>query len=95
MGLGGFLAARTDAEHFESELKREHFEVENLRDREATEVEDILGTYGLTGTALKSLTEAITANRERWIEVMMRFELGLEKPDPRRALISALTIGLA
>jgi vacuolar iron transporter family protein len=95
MGLGGFLAARTDAQHFESELKRERFEVENLRDREVTEVEDILGTYGLTGTALKSLTEAITANRERWIEFMMRFELGLEKPDPRRALTSALTIGLA
>ena len=95
MGLGGFLAAKTDAEHFASETAREHSEVERLRDREVREVEDIFRGYGLAGDPLSAVTKAITADRNRWVEFMMRFELGLEKPDPRRALTSAVTIGLA
>lgn len=95
MGLGGFLAARTDAEHYASEVSRESHEIDALRDREVKEVEDILKGYGLDGEPLSSVVSAITADRTRWIDFMMRFELGLEKPDPRRALVSALTIGLA
>ena len=95
MGLGGFLAARTDAEHYASEVARERSEVEHLREREVREVEDILSAYGLKGDPLKSVVCAITTDREHWVDFMMRFELGLEKPDPRRALTSALTIGTA
>jgi vacuolar iron transporter family protein len=95
MGLGGYLAARTDIEHFASETAREEFEIEKMRDREVQEVEGILRGYGLEGEPLKTVVGAITADRGRWIEFMMRFELGLEKPDPRRALYSALTIGSA
>ena len=95
MGLGGYLAARTDAEHFASEVARERDEIERLRDREVREVEDILAGFGLKGETLNSVVAAITTDRERWVDFMMRFELGLEKPDPRRALTSALTIGLA
>lgn len=95
MGLGGFLAARTDAEHYASERRRESQEIDTLREREIHEVEGILREYGLDGAPLQSVVAAISADRERWIEFMMRFELGLERPEPRRALISAVTIGTA
>jgi VIT1/CCC1 family predicted Fe2+/Mn2+ transporter len=93
MGLGGYLAARTDAEHYASEVAREGHEVDHLRDREVHEVEGILRGYGLEGEPLRTVVVAITADRQRWIDFMMRFELGIEKPDPKRALTSALTIG--
>ncbi|RTL62101.1 MAG: iron transporter [Hyphomicrobiales bacterium] len=93
MGLGGYLAARTDVEHFDSEVAREGHEIDTLREREVHEVEAIFKEYGLSGQALSSVVEAITSDRKRWIEFMMRFELGLERPDPRRAPISAFTIG--
>lgn len=95
MGLGGFLAARTDAEHYTSELAREYDEVERLRGREIQEVESVFKDYGLEGAALQSVVAALTANKDRWVDFMMRFELGLEKPNPKRAVISALTIGSA
>jgi predicted membrane protein (TIGR00267 family) len=93
MGLGGFLAAKTDTEHYASEVSRESYEIDHLREREVQEVKDILKGYGLEGEPLNAVVGAITADRAHWIDFMMRFELGLEKPDPRRALISALTIG--
>ncbi len=93
MGLGGFLAAKTDAEHYASEVAREGYEIDHLRDREVHEVEDILKSYGLAGDPLRLVVESITSDRARWIDLMMRFQLGLEKPDPQRALTSALTIG--
>lgn len=92
MGLGGFLAARTDAEHFASERARENWEIDHLREKETEEVEDIFRGYGLEDEALATVVKAITAERGRWIDFMMRFELGLEQPDPRRAPVSALTI---
>lgn len=88
MGLGGYLAARTDVEHFDSEVAREGHEIDTLREREVHEVEAIFKEYGLSGQALSSVVEAITSDRKRWIEFMMRFELGLERPDPRRAPIA-------
>jgi VIT1/CCC1 family predicted Fe2+/Mn2+ transporter len=93
MGLGGYLAARTDAEHYAAEEQREHHEIEHLREREIDEVEQIFREYGLEGDALKSVVGAVASNRQRWVDFMMRFELGLERPDPKRAPISAATIG--
>ena len=93
MGLGGYLAARTDAEHYESEVAREAQEIDLLREREVREIEGILKGYGLEGEPLRTVAVAITADKGRWIDFMMRFELGLERPDPKRALTSALTIG--
>jgi len=95
MGLGGYLAGKTDIEHYESELKREVSEIKHLREHEISEVEEILSEYGLKGNTLKSVVKSITSNRERWIKFMMKFELNLERPDPKRALISATTISLA
>ena len=93
MGLGGYLAARTDVEHYESEVAREAQEIDLLREREVREIEGILKGYGLEGEPLRTVAVAITADKGRWIDFMMRFELGLERPDPKRALTSALTIG--
>jgi len=93
MGLGGYLAARSDIEHYDSEAAREDYEIEHLRGRETEEVETIFKDYGLSGPNLAAVVNAITSDRKRWIDFMMRFELGLERPDPRRAPISALTIG--
>jgi VIT1/CCC1 family predicted Fe2+/Mn2+ transporter len=92
MGLGGYLAARTDAEHYASEQAREGWEIDNLRDKEVREVTDIFRDYGLTGETLATVVGALTADRKRWLDFMMRFELGLEAPDPKRAPISAGTI---
>jgi VIT1/CCC1 family predicted Fe2+/Mn2+ transporter len=95
MGLGGFLAARGDIEHYASEERREESEIVNLRDRELDEVREIFGGYGLAGATLESVVVAIAAEPKRWTDFMMRFELGLERPDPKRAPISAVTIGLS
>ena len=92
MGLGGYLAARTDQEHYQSEERREFGELDSLRDREVQEVEAIFKGYGLDGEGLRHAVDAITSDRQRWVDFMMRFELGLERPDPARAPISAATI---
>jgi VIT1/CCC1 family predicted Fe2+/Mn2+ transporter len=93
MGLGGYLAARTDAQHYEAELTRERIEVQQLPHKEVAEVEGVFKEYGLEGDALRTVVDAITSKPDRWIEFMMRFELGLERPDPGRAATSAMTIG--
>jgi VIT1/CCC1 family predicted Fe2+/Mn2+ transporter len=92
MGLGGYLAARTDAEHYGSERARENWEIDNLRDKEVQEVTEIFQGYGLKGNELDTVVAAVASDRQRWLDFMMRFELGLEKPDPKRAPISAGTI---
>lgn len=95
MGLGGYLAARTDSEHYASERAREGLEIDTLRAREINEVQEIFRSYGLTGEALSTVTSAVTSDRERWVDFMMRFELGLDKPDPARAPVSAATIAVS
>jgi vacuolar iron transporter family protein len=95
MGLGGYLAARTDQEHYLSEERREYQEIQQLRDVELGEVASIFRGYGLEGPALDQVTNAIAADPKRWVDFMMRFELGLERPNPRRAPISALTIAVS
>lgn len=92
MGLGGYLAARTDSDHYRSEREREWRECEELPDREKHEVAEVLITYGLPEEQVAPMVEAIASDRERWVDFMMRFELGLEEPEPKRALSSALTI---
>ena len=93
MGLGGYLAARSDAEHYASEREREHREVREKPDVEAREVSEIFEAYGLTEEETGPILKAFRNHPRSWIDFMMRFELGLEKPDPSRALKSAATIG--
>ncbi len=92
MGLGGYLAAKGDAEHYATERAREQLEVREKPAEEATEVLEVLQSYGLTAEESVPIVEAFIRKPEAWVDFMMRFELGLEKPDPRRALASALTI---
>lgn len=92
MGLGGYLAARNDADHYEAERQRERQETIDIPEAEKAEVRDVFRNYGLSDEQSKPLVEAISSKPEAWIGFMMRFELGLEKPEPRRALTSALTI---
>jgi VIT1/CCC1 family predicted Fe2+/Mn2+ transporter len=95
MGLGGYLAARTDAEHFASERAREERETKEMPETEAAEVADVFRSYGLNDDTVATVVNAVRADKRRWVDFMMRFELGLEEPDPRRARTSALTIALS
>jgi vacuolar iron transporter family protein len=92
MGLGGYLAARSDAEHYESERLREEREVQEIPDEEALEVQNVFADYGLSHDESVPVVQALTRKPKEWVDFMMRFELGLEKPDPKRAMQSALTI---
>jgi VIT1/CCC1 family predicted Fe2+/Mn2+ transporter len=92
MGLGGYLAARSDAEHYATERAREEREVQEKPAAEAAEVQDVLVSYGLTAEESAPIVQALSGRPRAWVDFMMRFELGLEAPDPRRALRSALTI---
>lgn len=93
MGLGGYLAARGDADHYESERRREQQEIREMPLVEAAEVQAIFQSYGLKNEETAPVVEGLRRRPADWLEFMMRFELGLEKPDPARALTSALTIG--
>ena len=93
MGLGGYLAARSQAEHYASERRREQSEVREKPAAEMAEITDIFARYGITAEESAPVVHALRKRPQAWIDFMMRFELGLERPDPRRALSSALTIG--
>jgi VIT1/CCC1 family predicted Fe2+/Mn2+ transporter len=95
MGLGGYLAAKTDLEHYASERLRELRETQHIPEREAEEVSEIFRGYGLRDEQIAPLIETLQANPTQWVDFMMRFELGLEEPDPTRARISAWTIALS
>lgn len=92
MGLGGYLAARGDAEHYASERRREAQEVRDIPEREANEVAEVLEQYGLTREESAPVVAALRKKPDAWIDFMMRFELGLEEPHPGRAIKSAGTI---
>jgi VIT1/CCC1 family predicted Fe2+/Mn2+ transporter len=92
MGLGGYLAAKSDAEHYAKEREREKLEVIEIPDEEKREVAQVFHEYGLTPAESKPIVEALSQHPKKWVDFMMRFELGLEKPDPKRALVSAFTI---
>jgi vacuolar iron transporter family protein len=93
MGLGGYLAAKSDAEHYAKEREREKREVAEIPHEEMREVAEVFQEYGLTKEQTEPIVEALRRQPKKWIDFMMRFELGLEKPDPKRALTSAVTIG--
>ncbi len=95
MGLGGYLAARSDAEHYEAERQREQQETVSTPQLERQEVTDIFRTYGLSDEQSAPIVEALSTRADAWIDFMMRFELGLERPQPKRALTSALTIAFS
>ena len=95
MGLGGYLAARSDAEHYESERLREKQEIQQMPEAEKAEVTAVFVAYGLTAEESKPIVEALKQRPDAWIDFMMRFELGLERPDPKRALTSAITIAVS
>jgi predicted membrane protein (TIGR00267 family) len=92
MGLGGYLAAKSDAEHYESERRREEKEVVEVPEVEKNEVTEIFEKYGLSKSESSIVTERLAKNPKQWVDFMMRFELVLEKPEPKRARISAFTI---
>ena len=95
MGLGGYLAARSQADHYASERHREQAEVREKPAAEMAEITDIFKDYGITAEESAPVVNALRRRPQAWIDFMMRFELGLERPDPRRALVSAVTIGSA
>lgn len=95
MGLGGYLAARGDAEHYEQEREREEREVREIPEEEKAEVSRVFHAYGMTPEQSVPVVEALSQHPKAWVDFMMRFELGLEEPDPRRARTSALTIALS
>lgn len=95
MGLGGYLAGKTEQDHYNSELKREYEEVERVPERELQEVEDVFAEYGLSESSRKAIALEMSRDKTNWVNFMMRFELGLEEPHPQRARNSALTIGAA
>lgn len=95
MGLGGFLAGQTEQDHYDSELRREHEEVERIPEMEKKEVKDFFENIGLSEEMQIKATEEIAKDKKQWIDFMMKFELGLDKPDPQRAKKSAFNIGLS
>jgi vacuolar iron transporter family protein len=95
MGLGGYLAGQTEVEHYDAELRREYEEVERFPDTEKEEVKEVFASYGLDENAQNMIVEALSKDKDRWVDFMMKFELGLEQPDINRARNSALTIGLS
>jgi vacuolar iron transporter family protein len=95
MGLGGYLAGKTEQDHYESEVKREYYEIDNLREKEIDETKDFFSSIGLSEELQNKATEEIAKDKDKWVEFMMKYELGLDKPDPKRATKSALNIGIS
>jgi VIT1/CCC1 family predicted Fe2+/Mn2+ transporter len=95
MGLGGYLAGKTEVDHYESELKREYHEVENLPDIERQETKEFFSSLGLSEEMQEKAVEEVSKDKDTWVNLMMKYELGLDKPNPKRARQSALNIGLS
>lgn len=95
MGLGGFLAGRTEMDHYHSELKREYDEVERVPEQEKAEVREVFAAFGLSETLQQQIANEMAKDKHKWVDFMMRYELGLEEPHANRATKSAITIGLS
>jgi VIT1/CCC1 family predicted Fe2+/Mn2+ transporter len=95
MGLGGYLAARTDRDHYESERERELRETVEMPEKETEEVADVFRAFGMSEQDIAPVVAAICSDQKRWVDFMMRFELGFETPDPSRARNSAATIAIS
>jgi len=95
MGLGGYLAGKTEQEHFQSELKREYEEIELIPEEEKKEVRQVFAEYGLNELTQNSIADELAKDKDKWVDFMMKYELGLEKPNINRARNSAATIGIS
>lgn len=95
MGLGGFLAGRTEADHYAAELQREYDEVERVPEQEKAEVKEVFAGFGLSEQLQTEVADEMAKDKDKWVDFMMRYELGLEKPQANRATQSAITIGLS
>lgn len=95
MGLGGFLAGRTESDHYSSELRREYREVDEFPEKEKAEVREVFADFGLSEKLQHEIADEMARDKDKWVDFMMRYELGLEKPDDNRARQSAFTIGLS
>lgn len=95
MGLGGYLAGKTEQDHYDSELKREYDEVARVPEQEKQEVREFFQQIGLSEEVQHKATEEIAKDKKQWVDFMMKYELGLDQPDPKRATKSALNIGLS
>jgi predicted membrane protein (TIGR00267 family) len=95
MGLGGFLAGKTESDHYASELKREYDEVERVPEEEKMEVMEVFADFGLSNQLQLQVAEEMSKDKDKWVDFMMRYELGLDKPEANRASQSAITIGLS
>jgi len=95
MGLGGFLAGKTEEEHYFSELDREYKEVETMYEKEKDEVREVFAEYGLSRASQDLIVDEMCKDKDKWVEFMMRYELGLEKPDTKRARKSAMNIAVS
>ena len=95
MGLGGYLAARTDRDHYANERQREMNETVDVPQKERDEVSEVFRNFGMHEEDIKPVVAAISADQNRWVDFMMRFELGFEEPDPKRARNSAVTIAVS
>lgn len=93
MGLGGYLAGKTEMDHYNSELKREYYEVDHLREVEIAETKEFFANIGLSEDLQRQAAEEIAKDKDKWVDFMMKYELGLDKPDPKRARKSAFNIG--
>jgi len=93
MGLGGYLAGKTEMDHYNAELRREYDEVDHVPDREREEVREFFAGLGLSRDVQQQAVEEMTKDKDKWVDFMMRYELGLDKPDPQRARKSAFNIG--
>ena len=95
MGLGGYLAGKTEIDHYNSELAREYYEVDHYPERERQEVAEVFADYGLSMEHQNIIVDDIAKDKDRWVDFMMKFELGLEKPNINAARNSAAAIGFA
>jgi len=95
MGLGGYLAGKTEMDHYNAELRREYEEVDHVPDREREEVREFFSNLGLSREVQDQAVEEMTKDKDKWVDFMMKYELGLDKPDPQRARKSAFNIGLS
>jgi len=95
MGLGGYLAGKTEWDHYHSELKREYYEVDHMPEEEKKEIRKIFAAYGISEQTQHQIADELATDKDKWVAFMMQYELGLQAPDPARARKSALTIGVS
>ncbi len=95
MGLGGYLSGRTELDHYRSEQRKEYDEVERIPGKEKAEIKEIFAGYGLSTASQEVVAAELSKDKDKWVDFMMKYELGLDKPDEKRAGKSAATIGIS